>query len=224
MYIGESEDTNVLNVESINNEALTGKKQGNRDMFTLSPNGRKQNMLEMFTKQRQDLVDRKEKVTEDETGADFEHQREAFDAEIASLDEMIAKIEAQEEESAGIYEKPKPEQQAEAQESSQLMDIAAADNEAQTISGLRIEMIGRAGVLGAAFKIQYDAEPADKAEEPAVLREETVELGNEIINTMPGIIDLVKIMNEQTQHNKPVLIQKQLLNYEKEKEADQILA
>lgn len=223
MYIGklEANQKNMLNVASVNrsiahqNEALTGKEHKDQDTLALSPGGRKQSMLETLMKQRQDLVDAKRKVTEDAKGVELKNRLEAYDKQIASLDEMIAQLQAQQEEepkeSSGIYERPKTEQQAQAQKSKQLMDIAAASDAVQTLSGLRIQMVGRANVLDAELKTKYNADPVAKAQESAELRGKATQIGNRMMQTLHDVTDTVEEMNGST------------VDKEEEKEADKIL-
>lgn len=202
MYIGKSEDNqkDIRNVESVNrsiayqNEAMIGKEHRDRDTFALSSGGRKQSMLQTLTKQRQDLADTR-KAAEGTSAIELESKLEEYDEQIASLDESIAQLQIQPEEteeSSGIYGRPQTEQEVQAQNP---VDITEAGDVPQTLSRLRMQMIGCTNVPETQRETLYHiAPPVD----PAMLHGPVTQLGSLIMQRLHRAPDTIKEMNSPT--------------------------
>lgn len=173
---------------------MTENTQKNLDKVILSSGGRKQSMLETLMKQRQELIDQKQSINQGENGTDLKSHSEEYDKRIAALDEMIAQVEAQQEEvskeSSGIYERPKTtEQQAQAEKAKRLMDIAAVHDQAQALLGLRTDMLARTNAFDA-------AELAGKVKESAMLHAVAMQVGDHVMKVAKDIKDSVQEKSE----------------------------
>lgn len=169
---------------------MIGKEHRDRDTVALSSGGRKQSMLKTLTKQRQDLADTR-KVAEGTSTIEMESKLEEYDEQIASLDESIAQLQIQPEEteeSSGIYGRPQTEQEIQAKRS---MDIAASDVP-QTLSVLRMQMIGCTNLPEVQRETLYHiAPPVDTA----ALHEPVTQLGSLIMQRLHRAPDAIKEMN-----------------------------
>lgn len=199
MYIGKSEDNqkDILNVESVNqstayqNEIMIGKEHRERDTFALSFEARQQSMLQTLMKQRQDLVDTKEKAAEGTDAVELEE----YDVQITSLDETIARLQAQSEEYvqefSGIYERPQIRQETQA--SLYGDDISAADA-VHTLSGLRMQMIGCTDVPKLPRETLYPRNVQDSS----ILNGPVTQIGSLMIQRLHRTPDMIKEMIFET--------------------------
>ena len=194
MYIGKSQDNqkDILHVESMNrsiayqNEAMIAKENRERDTFALSSEARQKNMLQTLRKQRQDLVDTKEKAAEQTEAAELEE----YDVQITSLDETIAQLQAQSEEDteefSGIYERPQVKQET-------VPDAAdgSAHDAAYTLSVLRMQMIGCTDVLELPRETLYPRNVPN----PSILNGPVTQIGSLMIQRLHRAPDIQEESN-----------------------------
>ena len=177
MYIGKSQDNqkDILHVESMNrsiayqNEAMIAKENRERDTFALSSEARQQNMLQTLRKQRQDLVDTKEKAAE---------QTEAAQLQAQSEDDT--------EEFSGIYERPQVKQET-------VPDAAdgSAHDAAYTLSVLRMQMIGCTDVLELPRETLYPRNVPN----PSILNGPVTQIGSLMIQRLHRAPDIQEESN-----------------------------
>lgn len=150
-------------------------------------------MLKTLIEQRQDLVNTKKKAAKGTSTVELESNLEEYDAQIASLDETIAQLQIQPEEdaeeSSGIYGRPQTEQEVQAESS---MDIAAASKMVQTLSGLRMQMIGCTNVPDTQRETLYHI---DSPVDSAVLHVPVTEIGSLVIQRLHRVPDTIKEMD-----------------------------
>lgn len=149
-----------------NNPLKAQENQQNRDNVRLSPMGKKQSRLQMLTKQKQDLIDRKNELIQSTTEnggttADIKSQLDMFEEEMKSIDEQIAQAQTEDgtkkakNETSGIYEKPKTEEEAANEKLNQITELSVSFDTAQTVSNVKSKMDGEARVLKAEVKTGF---------------------------------------------------------------------
>lgn len=216
MFIGKVDGQNSgLNISSINRtaahklEQIQGQKQQEekRDQVILSPGGRKQSLLEQMMKQKELLQERKQALVEraSENGAQgIQEELDAYEEQIKQIDEQIAQLQAEqtevkekEEQGPSIYEKPKTEEQAKAEQLEDITKLSAAESQAEQISSVQGKMDGRVRVLKAEIKSGYGNIEA-KLEEAGELESRSQKLSSEIAGKLNEVNESIGETNDKT--------------------------
>ena len=139
-------------------EAITGKRpEYNQDRATISPEGKKQSMIEQLMKQKQQLMDRKSELMAKsaETGQRMDSQIQQYEKQIEELNQQISELQTDKEDEKKAeenkdklqYEKPKTEQEVEKEKMGKIAQIANIENHVDTITSVKDKIDGQIRVL-----------------------------------------------------------------------------
>lgn len=144
-------------------EAKNNMRPEQKDSVRISPMGRKNSMIESFVKQRQSIIEQKEKLTSStlEKGGTLDSiksQLESFDEQIKNLDQQIAKSMAEqtkkqeEEKKVDIYSKPKTKEEVENERLTNIVSHSSDLRQAQVISSVKAKVDAESRILKAEIK------------------------------------------------------------------------
>ena len=168
MYIGKM-DTQVRNtaIASINRsiEASTQapygtqKKKEQFDLVSLSPAGKKQNMMKQLMQQKEWLQEKKQSLLESDKDGGAEGISETLkelDKQLEALDQEITQLNTKDEEKSDsdsndkighVYDKPKSKEEKQSEQLSQITNLASGVAQVKVISSAKDHLDGRINVL-----------------------------------------------------------------------------
>lgn len=168
MYIGKM-DTQVRNtaIASINRsiEASTQapygtqKKKEQFDLVSLSPAGKKQNMMKQLMQQKEWLQEKKQSLLESDKDGGAEGISETLkelDKQLEALDQEITQLNTKDKEKSDsdsndkighVYDKPKSKEEKQSEQLSQITNLASGVAQAKVISSAKDHLDGRINVL-----------------------------------------------------------------------------
>ncbi len=204
-----------IHVSSINrsiahkNEAMGGKKQAEEKITAvISPMGKRQNMIQQLMKQKQDLTDRMNSLSDSslESGVDIRSQMEEYNKQLKALDEQILKLQSEQEdeekssEKSGIYEKPKTKEEAEKQRLNDIVNLTSGSDKAEVISSVKGKVDGRMSVLKAEVKTGM-GNMEGKMKETAELEARSAELASQAGKQLQDVNDDAAYVHEESIKN-----------------------
>lgn len=216
MMLGNISSQNTgLNISAINRslankqEAITGKKQEESAvMVSISPAGKRQNMITQLMKQKQYLAEQMTSISAaaEESGLDIQDQMKEYQKQMDVLDEQIAQLQTQQDEGKEkdqeepyIYDKPKTKEEAESQKMNDLMSLATSSDHAEVITSSKNQIDGRINVLESEIKTgngNIEAKQSELAELNQKSNNLNEQLGEQIAETVGKTGDASKVNAE----------------------------
>lgn len=148
----------TMSVNSINNKVASKDPDGRqggiyRDTISISPQGRKNSMLENLMKQKQQIIEQKNKLvtTTMERGGTMDSiktQLENYEEQLNQIDQQTAELMAKEAEKAGekADDEPKTEEEIQNERMSDLTRLSGDMEQVETISSVKERIEGEAKV------------------------------------------------------------------------------
>lgn len=203
-----------LNIASINQSAARRKEElfgtenkQNQIQAIISPAGKKQSMIQQLMKQRQELTERMNALSDEgqNGGVDVKEQMKTYQKQLEALDEQLMELqtereeEKEQEETSGIYGKPKvTEEEAKAQEQKNLIDLAIGSDQAETIASVKSRVEGRINVLESEIK-SGNGNIEVKIEEVSELKTKASDLDGQIAEKLQETNGQITDMQETTE-------------------------
>lgn len=214
MYINLniSRETNFSNVYRANQtpskdgvETKNNMGPEQKDSVRISPMGRKNSMIESFMKQRQSIIEQKEKLTSStlEKGGTLDSiksQLESFDEQIKNIDQQIAKTMAeqtkkQEEKKVDIYSKPKTREEVENQRLTNIVSNSSDLRQAEVISSVKKKVDGESRILKAQIKTG-NGPIESKKEQVTALDQQSVNLASQVSEKLTKLAENIRENDE----------------------------
>lgn len=209
-------------------EAITGKRpEYNQDRATISPEGKKQSMIEQLMKQKQQLMDRKSELMAKsaETGQRMDSQIQQYEKQIEELNQQISELQTDKEDEKKAeenkdklqYEKPKTEQEVEKEKMGKIAQIANAENHVDTITSVKDKIDGQIRVLHS--EIELSAKSGGNVEAKLKKVAELEGKSNDLANQIgKKTMDIVEDLAENNKVENTTVIKENEIEEQEEKE------
>lgn len=205
-----------LSVNSINNKVSSKEtikeKDTNRDILAISPQGKKNSMIENLMKQKQQIMDQKNKLVTStlEKGGTMDSiktQLEGYEEQLEQIDQQAAELMAKEVEEQAeksknkTDDKPKTEEEIRNNRMSNIVNLAGEIDQAETISVVKERVDGEARVksmeMSQDSSVSIGAQNQVKVKELSELKAHSSKLAGEISENLGDITEKVKEGSEQ---------------------------
>ena len=181
-----------------------------KDSVRISPIGRKNSMIESFMKQKQSIMEQKEKLKSNtlEKGGTLDSiksQLESFDEQIKNIDGQIAKSMAEqskkqeEEKRMDIYSKPKTKEEVDSERLTNIVSNSSDLRQAKVISSVKKKVDGESRILKAEIKTGNGPIESKKAQIKG-LDQQSANLASEVSEK------LIKLAENITKNSKSQVI------------------
>lgn len=208
-------------------EAVTRKKpEHNQDRVDISPQGKKQSMIEQLMKQKQELIDRKNELMAKsaKTGQSMESQIQQYEKQIAELDQQISDLQTSEQddkkaEKQSLQPKePKTEEEIRKEKMNVLSQIANSGNGMNIISSVKDKVDGKIHVLQAEIETEHGNIEA-KVEKVSVLEQKSNDLARQLSQKTGEVVEALTENNQVENH---IVMTKEEIEQQKEAEQKQM--
>ncbi len=191
-------------------EAVTGKKsEHNQDRVTISPQGKKQSMIEQLMKQKQELIDRKNELMAKsaKTGQRMDSQIQQYEKQIEELNQQISDLQTDKQDDKKANERkndlqpkePKTEEEVRKEKMNALSQIANSGNGMDIIASVKDKVDGKINVLYAEIETEHGNIEA-KMEKVSALEQKSNDLASQLSQKTGEVVEALAENNQTENH------------------------